>query len=84
MLNTQKSSVFKNGILLLLLAMLGWAGNTVAGRLSTGEMSPMVVVFLRWFIVSIFLIFLLNKKLVTSLKLISNKFIWIRFKWIPQ
>ena len=57
--------------------MLGWAGNTVAGRMSTGEISPMVVVFLRWFIISIFLILFLNKKLILSLKLMSGKLVWL-------
>ena len=57
--------------------MLGWAGNTIAGRMSTGEMSPMVVVFLRWLIISIFLIFFLNKKLISSLKSIRGKFVWL-------
>ena len=57
--------------------MLGWAGNTVAGRMSTGEISPMVVVFLRWFIISIFLILFLNKKLISSFKLISGKLVWL-------
>ena len=71
------SFIFKNGIILLCLAMLGWAGNTVAGRMSTGEISPMVVVFLRWFIISIFLIIFLNKKLILSFKLISGKLVWL-------
>ena len=57
--------------------MLGWAGNTVAGRMSTGEISPMVVVFLRWFIISIFLILFLNKKLILSFHLISGKLVWL-------
>ena len=57
--------------------MLGWAGNTIAGRMSTGEMSPMVVVFLRWFIISIFLICYLNKKLISSFKSISGKLVWL-------
>ena len=57
--------------------MLGWAGNTVAGRMSTGEISPMVVVFLRWFIISIFLILFLNKKLILSFNLISGKLFWL-------
>ena len=71
------SLIFKNGVILLCLAMLGWAGNTVAGRMSTGEISPMVVVFLRWFIISIFLILFLNKKLIMSFKLISAKLVWL-------
>ena len=57
--------------------MLGWAGNTIAGRMSTGEISPMVVVFLRWFIISVFLILFLNKKLLLSLKSMSGKLIWL-------
>ena len=57
--------------------MLGWAGNTVAGRMSTGEISPMVVVFLRWFIISIFLTLFLNKKLILSFKFISGKLVWL-------
>ena len=69
--------ILRNGILLLCLAMLGWAGNTIAGRMSTGEMSPMVVVFLRWFIISIFLILFLNQKLIVSIKSISGKFGWL-------
>tara|TARA_B100000989_G_scaffold190063_1_gene143160 strand:+ start:51 stop:998 length:948 start_codon:yes stop_codon:yes gene_type:complete len=71
------SFIFKNGFILLCLAMLGWAGNTVAGRMSTGEISPMVVVFLRWFIISIFLILFLNKKLILSFNLISGKLVWL-------
>tara|TARA_B100000963_G_C22582365_1_gene651479 strand:+ start:604 stop:1470 length:867 start_codon:yes stop_codon:yes gene_type:complete len=59
--------------------MLGWAGNTIAGRMSTGEMSPMVVVFLRWFIISLFLVLFLNKRLITSLKAIKGKFLWLCF-----
>ena len=69
--------ILRNGILLLCLAMLGWAGNTIAGRMSTGEMSPMVVVFLRWFIISIFLILFLNQKLIVSIKSMSGKFGWL-------
>ena len=77
MFNPFNASILKNGIFLLCLAMLGWAGNTIAGRMSTGEMSPMVVVFLRWLIISIFLIFFLNKKLISSLKSIRGKFVWL-------
>ncbi|WP_106751888.1 DMT family transporter [Pannonibacter carbonis] len=39
-------------VLLLTLAMLFWGGNTIAGRLAIGEVSPMVIVFLRWIIVA--------------------------------
>ncbi len=44
--------IYSNAPPLLSLAALGWAGNTVAGRLAVGEISPMVIVFLRWTIVA--------------------------------
>lgn len=43
---------FGNAIVMLGLTTLFWGGNTVAGRLAVGEVSPMVVVFLRWVIVA--------------------------------
>lgn len=43
---------YGNAFLMLALTTLFWGGNTVAGRLAVGEVSPMVVVFLRWVIVA--------------------------------
>lgn len=40
---------------LLVFTMGCWAGNAVAGRMAVGEVSPMVIVSLRWAIVSVFL-----------------------------
>ncbi|WP_349360006.1 DMT family transporter [Stappia sp.] len=45
-------SLFAKPILLLFLTTLFWAGNTIAGRLAVGEVSPLAVVFLRWVAVS--------------------------------
>ena len=66
-----------NAIFILCLAMLGWAGNTIAGRLSTGEISPMLVVFLRWFIITIFLSVLLNRNITRSFFLLKGKLLWL-------
>jgi drug/metabolite transporter (DMT)-like permease len=38
------------GVLLMLTAIF-WAGNTVAGRLAVGHVSPMMLVILRWTVV---------------------------------
>ncbi len=43
---------YGNALLMMALTTLFWGGNTVAGRLAVGEVSPMVVVFLRWVIVA--------------------------------
>ncbi|MTH98362.1 DMT family transporter [Roseibium sp. RKSG952] len=49
-------------MLLLVLTTLFWGGNTVAGRLALGEVSPLMVVTLRWIIVAvIMLLFLKNR-----------------------
>src|SRR5262245_36731062 len=37
--------------LLLTLASVFWAGNTVAGRLAVGEITPFQLTFLRWVLV---------------------------------
>lgn len=37
---------------LLVLTTLSWAGNVVVGQLAIGEVSPMVITFLRWIIVA--------------------------------
>lgn len=46
------SRLYGNAILLLTLTTLFWGGNAVAGRLAIGEVSPMMVVTLRWWIVA--------------------------------
>ncbi len=40
--------LYASPILLLVLAMLFWAGNTVAGRLAVDHISPLSLVSLRW------------------------------------
>lgn len=43
---------YGNAFVMLTLTTLFWGGNTVAGRLAVGEVSPMMVVFLRWVLVA--------------------------------
>lgn len=43
-------SIFANPFFLLTVTTLFWAGNTIAGRLAVGNVSPMGMVFFRWFI----------------------------------
>ena len=40
--------LFGNAYLLLVLTTLSWGGNTIAGRLAVGEISPMVLTSFRW------------------------------------
>jgi drug/metabolite transporter (DMT)-like permease len=43
--------LFGQAYLLLVLTMLLWGGNAIAGRLAVGEISPMALTCLRWVIV---------------------------------
>ncbi len=77
MLTLLKKFTIDNAFLLLVLCMLGWAGNTIAGRLSSGEISPMVIVFSRWAIVATFLFLLRPTNIVNSLPTLKGKIRWL-------
>jgi drug/metabolite transporter (DMT)-like permease len=49
------SGLWQSPYSLLTLASLQWAANTVAGRLAVGEITPMLLVTLRWGLVLVFL-----------------------------
>ena len=40
--------MFRNAYILLLLTTLFWGGNSIAGKLAVGHVSPMVLTTLRW------------------------------------
>ncbi|WP_102867434.1 DMT family transporter [Pseudovibrio exalbescens] len=46
------SQLYNRPLILLFLTTIFWGGNTIAGKLAVGNVSPFVVVFLRWLIVS--------------------------------
>ena len=45
-----QTAIYNRPVVLLLLTNVMWSGNTVAGRLAVGEMSPMVITCFRWLI----------------------------------
>ncbi|NRG19469.1 DMT family transporter [Rhizobiales bacterium] len=53
-------------VLLLTLTTLMWGGNTIAGRLAVGEVSPFAVVLLRWVIVAGLLVAIYGRQLVAE------------------
>ena len=71
------SSAFTSAPLLLSLATLGWAGNTIAGRLAVGEVSPLVIVFMRWTIVFAILLMTKRKELPAALAKLKGKWPWV-------
>ncbi|MCP4563753.1 MAG: DMT family transporter [Bosea sp.] len=52
-----------NPYLLLVLTMLFWGGNSVAGRLAVGEISPIALTSLRWIVVGTVMFALYRRQL---------------------
>jgi len=59
------------------LATLGWGGNTIASRLAVGEVSPMLLVFLRWAVVVIILLITHGKEMKSAFPAIRARLPWI-------
>ena len=69
--------IFTNAHFLLTLTSLFWAFNTIAGRAAVGEVSPLLVVSIRWFFVSILLTFLCRKQLFETWKVLKYRLKWL-------
>lgn len=62
----QGGQALGNAFVLLTLATLFFGGNTIASKLTVGEVSPMVVVLMRWIIVSLLMCVTLRNKLAAE------------------
>ena len=58
--------IFYNAHFLLTFTSLFWAFNTIAGRGAVGEVSPLLIVSVRWFFVSLILTIICRKELINS------------------
>jgi hypothetical protein len=61
------SRIMRNPWLLLTVSSLVWGGNVVAARFAVGEISPMVLVGLRWIVVSFVITILMRGQLMATL-----------------
>ena len=68
---------YSNAPLLLILAMAGWAGNAISSLLAVGEVSPMMLVFLRWGIVVALLFSLNGRAIIAERSAISQRLTWV-------
>lgn len=59
--------IWNSPYVVLTLAPLGWAGNTVASRVAVGEVSPMALTFLRWVGVVIIMLAFARKPFLEAL-----------------
>jgi drug/metabolite transporter (DMT)-like permease len=71
------SRIYANASIVLCLATFGWGTNTVASRLAVGEVSPMMLIFLRWGLVVIFVFSLNGKEMIKEWPTIRNRLKWV-------
>ncbi len=71
--------ILTNPHFLLTLTSIFWAFNTVAGRAAVGEVSPLLIVSVRWFFVSIILSILCRHHLIESWSILNKKIKWLIF-----
>ena len=64
---------------LLTLTSIFWAFNTIAGRAAVGEVSPLLIVSVRWFFVSIILSILCRNQLKEIWSIVNKRLKWIIF-----
>ena len=65
-----------NPYLLLILTMLMWSANGIAGRLAIGEISPMVIVSLRWLLASTLLFAFAHKQIAQDWQVLKHH-LWL-------
>ncbi len=62
---------------LLVFATFGWGTNAVVSRLAVGEVSPMMLIFIRWGILVILIPLLRWKAMLEAWPLIRPKLLWV-------
>ena len=65
--------------LVLVLAALFFGGNTAAGRLAVGHISPQQLVLLRWVLVFLAMGFLLRGRIIPAWRTARPRMVWIFF-----
>ena len=61
-----------NPYLLLILTTLMWSANGIAGRLAIGEVSPMVIVTMRWLLASMVLFAFARRQIVADWQVLKH------------
>ncbi len=63
--------------LLLVLTTLMWGGNAVASRMAVGEISPMVITWLRWTIACATLAIIAHRQIVADWRAVSPRWLYV-------
>ena len=71
------SRIYANAPILLCLATFGWGSNAVSSRLAIGEVSPMMLIFLRWGLVVLIVFTLHGGEMIKGWPVIRKRLKWV-------
>ena len=71
------SRAYANAPIMLCLATMGWGGNTIASRMAVGEVTPMMLIFLRWGLVVGLILATHNKEMIHAWPVMKGRLRWI-------
>jgi drug/metabolite transporter (DMT)-like permease len=71
--------IFNNAYVLLFICAACWGGNAVAARFAVGEVSPLLLTFLRWFGVSIIILILARGAIIDHLPILKARWVYLFF-----
>ena len=77
MISSILSRAYANAPLMLCLATLGWGGNTIASRLAVGEVSPMMLIFLRWGLVVLIILATHGREMLAAWPIMRQRLLWV-------
>jgi len=71
--------ITQNAYLLLIITMVFWAGNAVAGRMAVGEVSPLLLTWLRWTLGAVILLIVARRHLTRDWPVLRRHWLYIAF-----
>ncbi len=72
-----KAIFFQNPYVVLTIAPLGWAANTIASRMAVGEVPPMTLTFFRWFSVVLLMLVFARKDIIAHRKVMLQSWTYV-------
>ena len=69
--------IFNNPYILLVICTACWGGNAVAARFAVGEVSPLLLTFLRWFGVSIIIWTIAYRTVVLNASVLKARWVYL-------
>jgi drug/metabolite transporter (DMT)-like permease len=67
----------RNAYLMLVAAAMMWAGNSIIGKMAIGEVTPMTLTFMRWFLVCAILAVFYRREAAAAWPVLRPRWRWV-------